>query len=248
MTLSFIAFLFQLTSLQKEAKSSLVQGLHWTTFTPCWVALIGSTISIFPIVSQAGVAFFSGGQSTQPSPKALVDLILKFFFSSTRDVLERVIVGSLVIRFGLLCIMFLLSIGALSGLLDDDVLQLPASLYKDPLASSPMVDVAFESATAASKPTKKNKAEEDKKHDFKSVMRLVMFSLRMSYPSGKRSLELLYFVKFGIMIFERVIVLYAPMQTERVIRAFSQTGPSKNLSGAKKKWSIIIEIPPPPDR
>ncbi|KAF9135743.1 ATP-binding cassette sub- B member 6, mitochondrial [Mortierella sp. 14UC] len=242
-TLSSIAFLLQLTSLQAEAKLPLVQGLHWTDFTPCWIALVGSTISILPIVSQAGIVLFSGGQSTRPSPKAMVDTFLRFSFGIT-DVLERALLSSLVIRFGFLCVMGLLSVGALSGLLGDDVLHLPSNLYKDPLASSPMAAMAFESTTASSKPNKKkdDDKEEEKKQGLKSIVRQVVFSLRMSYPSGKRSLEFLYFVKFGIMMFERVIVFYAPVQTERVIRAFSQSGPAADGSPVLSTFDITSII------
>ncbi|KAF9906024.1 ATP-binding cassette sub- B member 6, mitochondrial [Linnemannia zychae] len=194
---------------------------------PCWIALIGSTISIFFTIFQSGIVLFSGGQSTRPTTGAMIDTILKSSLSSG-DVLEKALLGSLAIRFGLLCVMGLLSVGALSGLLDDDVLQLPSNLYKDPLMSSPMADMAFESETDSSKSAKKKKEdkEDDKKQELKSMVRQVVFSLRMSYPSGKPFLVFLYFIKFGIMVFERAIVFYAPVQTERVIRAFSQTAPA----------------------
>lgn len=160
----------------------------------------------------------------------MVENLWKLSFGVTGDVLQRVLIGSLVLRFGLLCLMGLLSVVILSEILDPTLLYLPASLLKDPMASSSEINVGF-AAMDSSPDTKKNDDEDNTektgKHGFKSVLRKVVFSLRMSYPRGKRWLEVLYFVKFGIMILERVIVFYAPMQTERVIRAFSQTGQGK---------------------
>ncbi|KAG0280991.1 ATP-binding cassette sub- B member 6, mitochondrial [Linnemannia exigua] len=217
-SLASIAFLLQWTSLQSEAKLSPVQEPRWTVYVPCWIALLSSSISIFPVVSGVGTVIFAGGESTHPGLKVIVENLWKFSASSTGDVLQKVLLGSLIIRFGLLCIMGLLSAGTLSGLLDPDLFHLPASLLKDPLALSPDTIPELISETESSKKAKKDedkkKEEKDQQKGFKSDVRKVAFALRMSYPSGKRSLEILYFVKFGIMILERIIVFYAPMQTE----------------------------------
>ena len=126
--------------------------------------------------------------------------------------------------------MGLLFVVVLSEILDPTLLHLPASLLKDPMASSSKMNEEFalmDSSPNTKEDNKKASVEKTRKHGFKSILRKVVFSLRMSYPSGNRRLEVLYFVKFGIMILERVIVFYAPMQTERLIRAFSQTSQGK---------------------
>ncbi|KAF8948608.1 ATP-binding cassette sub- B member 6, mitochondrial [Haplosporangium gracile] len=237
--LTSAAFLLESSSLQAETKPQDIQGPHWLVFTPCWAAFLGSCVSMFPLFSQASTILFAGGDSSRPSSKAMVENLWKFSFGVTGDVLQRVLIGSLVLRFGLLCVMGLLSVVILSELLDPTLLHLPASLLKDPLASSPNVNVEF--ATADSSITTKEGDDKDSakktgKDGFKSALRKVVFSLRMSYPSGKRWLEVLYFVKFGIMMLERVIVFYTPMQTERVIRAFSQTGQAVDGSPVLSKF------------
>ncbi|KAF9550676.1 ATP-binding cassette sub- B member 6, mitochondrial [Mortierella hygrophila] len=171
----------------------------------------------------------------------MIENLWKFFFGITGDVLQRVLIGSLVLRFGLLCLMGLLSVVILSEILDPTLLHLPASLLKDHMASPSKMNVEF-AAMDSSPDTKddgdKDSAEKTGMHGFKSILRKVVFSLRMSYPSGKRWLKVLYFVKFGIMILERAIVFYAPMQTERVIRAFSQTGQATDGSPVLSKFDM----------
>ncbi|KAF9141686.1 hypothetical protein BG015_001210, partial [Linnemannia schmuckeri] len=198
-----------------------------------------------PLFSQAGTVLFAGGESSRPSSKAMVENLWKFSFGVTADVLQRVLIGSLVLRFGLLCVMSLLSVVILSELLDPTLLHLPASLLKDPLASSPNVNVGFaaaDSSTTTKEDDDKNSAKKTPKYGFKSTLRKLVFSLRMSYPSGKRWLEVLYFVKFGIMMLERVIVFYAPMQTERIIRAFSQTSQAADGSPVLSKFDMASII------
>lgn len=239
--LTSAAFLFELSSLQADTKPRSIQGPRWPVFTPCWVATLSSCVSMFPLFSQASTILFAGGGSSRPSSKIMVENLWKLSFGVTGDVLQRVLIGSLVLRFGLLCLMGLLSVVILSEILDPTLLYLPASLLKDPMASSSEINVGF-AAMDSSPDTKKNDDEDNTektgKHGFKSVLRKVVFSLRMSYPRGKRWLEVLYFVKFGIMILERVIVFYAPMQTERVIRAFSQTGQAADGSPVLTKFDM----------
>ncbi|KAF9088420.1 ATP-binding cassette sub- B member 6, mitochondrial [Mortierella sp. AD031] len=50
----------------------------------------------------------------------------------------------------------------------------------------------------------------------------------MTYPSGVRKLEILYLARIGIMMFGRVITLYTPVQTERILRTFSQNNLDTN--------------------
>ncbi|KAK3829515.1 MAG: hypothetical protein JOS17DRAFT_791759 [Linnemannia elongata] len=225
--LTSAAFLFESSLLQAETKPRSIRGPRWLVFTPCWTALLSSSVSMFPLFSQASTILFAGGDSSRPSSKTMVQNLWKFTIGVTGDVLQRVLVGSLVLRFGLLFLMCLLSVVILSEILDPSLLHLPASLLKDPMASSPKTNADFTAMDSSS--NTKDDDEEDSskkagKHGFKPTLRKIVFSLRMSYPRGKRWLEVLYFVKFGIMIFERVIVFYTPMQTERLIRAFSQTG------------------------
>jgi hypothetical protein len=183
------------------------------------------------LFSQVGTILFAGGDSSPPNSKIMVDNLRKFsLFGITGDVMEKMLLGSLALRFGLLCIMALLSVVTLSEILDPSVLQMPASLLMDPLASPPKTNTelgAMTSEPSTKTDEDKDSTEKTRQQGFKSVLRKVVFSLRMSYPSGKRWLQVLYFVKFGIMILGRVIVFYTPMQTERVIRAFGQTGQGK---------------------
>lgn len=232
------AFRLQSSSPQSETKQWSIQGPHWLTFAPCWIALLGSCVSASPLFSQVATILFAGGDSSPPSSKVMVDNIRKFSFGVTGDVLERLLLGSLALRFGLLCIMALLSVVVLSEILDSSVLQLPASLLMDPLASPPKTNTelgVITSDPSTKADDDKDSTENTRQHGFKSVLRKVVFSLRMTYPSGKRWLEFLYFVKFGIMILGRAIVFYTPMQTERVIRAFGQTGQGKPDWKKKKK-------------
>ncbi|KAG9069177.1 ATP-binding cassette sub- B member 6, mitochondrial [Linnemannia hyalina] len=240
-TMTSAVFLFESSSLQAETKPRSIQGPRWLAFIPSWIALLSSCVSMFPLFSQASTILFAGGDSSRPSSKAMVENLWKFFFGVTGDVLQKVLIGSLVLRFGLLCLMGMLSVVILSEILDPTLLHLPASLLKDHMASPSKMNVEF-AAMDSSPDTKdngdKDSAEKTGKHGFKSILRKVVFSLRMSYPSGKRWLEVLYFVKFGIMILERAIVFYAPMQTERIIRSFSQTGQATDGSPVLSKFDM----------
>jgi hypothetical protein len=225
-----VAFLIQSSSPLSETKFTFTQGPYWLTFAPCWIALLGSCVSMSPLFSQAGTVLFAGGDSSPPSSKVMVDNLWKFSFGVTGDVLERMLVGSLVLRFGHLCVMALLSVIILSEILDPSVLQIPASILMDPLASPPKTNTGL-GAIASEIPIvaddEKDSTNIPQQQGFKPILRKVVFSLRMTYPSGKRWLEILYFVKFGIMILGRAIVFYTPMQTERIIRAFGHTGQGK---------------------
>ncbi|KAF9920569.1 hypothetical protein FBU30_009576 [Linnemannia zychae] len=223
------SFVSQLTLLQSEVKKGSSVWEHpWAFFLPCWCALLGSVISMFPFFRQIGTVAFAGGDSSPPSAQAMVDNFRKFSFSIAQDITEKILLGTMAFRFGLLCLIVLLSITIRSGLLDPTLFQFPSVLFNRSLAKLPKADKGLSNLeTVDQKSTKnsqKKKPEKKKKTEFKRMLRNIIFSIRMSYPSGNLRLQVLYFVKLGIMVFKRVIVFYTPRQTERLIRAFSQAG------------------------
>ncbi|KAF9933543.1 ATP-binding cassette sub- B member 6, mitochondrial [Linnemannia zychae] len=232
---AWIAFLVNWTILASETKVTKPRWLFFIHHFIGWIALVGSLFSIFPYLVQGSRTLASGelfGPKTRLSFRIL-------FPSITKDVFEKVLIGTFVLRLCLQAAIVALSATYLFTGAKIKPVSLPKSLLKDSrmLQTAP-IKLASESS---------EKAEELKKHDIeqqfranalKSVFPKILLSIRVMFPEGNRKIQFLFLVKIAITSIERVIRALIPLQTERLLRVFSLSENNVNGSAPTSKFDI----------
>ncbi|KAG0259258.1 ATP-binding cassette sub- B member 6, mitochondrial [Linnemannia exigua] len=186
-----------------------------------WTALVGAFLSISPYLVH-GARTLSSGDPFGPNVRLDRRILLP---SLTEDILERVLIGTFALRFGLLVVTSALSSMQLFVGVDVNPLSLPDSLLKNSsTAPAPSTKLASESSSKKEQLEKYDAAEQFRATALDSFIPKVLLSMRLTYPMGNKKLLLLLAIRFTFMLVERVIHIMAPLQTERLLRMFSPEG------------------------
>lgn len=231
---AWIAFTLTWMFLAVDTKVPRSRTSHVLHHLLAWTALVGALVSVSPYIAHGSQTLLSGDlfqSNIMLSRRMLLP-------SVTKDVLERVMIGTFALRLGLLSAISTLSAIQLFGWLDINPLPLPTPLLKDPSArKAQKVKLAAESADKKEQLEKHDTTEEYRANALKSLVPKVLMSIRMMYPVGNRKLQLLLLLRFAVMVFERVIRILVPLQTERLLRVFSPDG-TTNGSVALSKFDV----------
>ncbi|KAF9322754.1 ATP-binding cassette sub- B member 6, mitochondrial [Linnemannia elongata] len=202
---AWIAFTLNWMFLAVNTKMSRSRTSYLFHHLLAWTALVGALVSVSPYIVHGSQTLLSGDFFR--SNIALSRRIL--LPSVTKDVLERVMIGTFALRLGLL------SVVQLFGGLDINPLPLPTPLLKDPpTRKAQKVKLAAESADKKEELEKHDTTEQYRADALKSVIPKVLMSIRM--------------------IITRILV---PLQTERLLRVFSPDGKT-NDSTALSKFDV----------
>ncbi|KAH7047857.1 hypothetical protein BKA57DRAFT_463507 [Linnemannia elongata] len=231
---AWIAFTLNWMFLAVDTKMSRSRTSYLFHHLLAWTALVGALVSVSPYIVHGSQTLLSGDFFR--SNIALSRRIL--LPSVTKDVLERVMIGTFALRLGLLSAISTLSVIQLFGGLDINPLPLPTPLLKDPSTrKTQKVKLAAESADKKEELEKHDTTEQYRADALKSVIPKVLMSIRMMYPIGNKKLQLLLLLRFALMVFERIIRILVPLQTERLLRVFSPDGKT-NDSTALSKFDV----------
>ncbi|KAF9084825.1 ATP-binding cassette sub- B member 6, mitochondrial [Mortierella sp. GBA35] len=215
---AWIAFTLNWSFLALDTKTPRSRGSHLIYHTLGWAALVGAFISAFPYFAHSSQILSSG---TFIGSKLKLDR-QGFLPSVTGDIFERVMIGTFVLRFGLLSTIATLSVTQLSDGLNVSSLKVPAPLLKDPSDTpTPAPEMASGSSAKKEELEKHKSNEEFKANAFKSLVPKVLLSLRLTYPVGNKKLQLLLLLRAVIMVLERIIHFLVPLHTERILRVVS---------------------------
>ncbi|KAF9148721.1 ATP-binding cassette sub- B member 6, mitochondrial [Linnemannia schmuckeri] len=231
---AWVAFTLNWMSLALDTKIPRSRTSHLRHHLLAWTALVGALVSVSPHIAHGSRTLLSDDLF-----RSNIRLNRRMLLPSvTEDVLERVMIGSFALRLCLLSAISIFSAIQLFGGLDINISPLPAPLLKDPSAKKARkVKLAAESADKKEQLKKHDTVEQYRANALKSVVPKVLMSIRMMYPVGNKRLQFLLFLRFALMVVERIIRILVPLQTERLLRAFSPEG-NTNGSVALSKFDV----------
>ncbi|KAF9127026.1 ATP-binding cassette sub- B member 6, mitochondrial [Mortierella sp. 14UC] len=218
-TLNWISLTLE-TKVPRTRRSLIIQHLLG------WTAFVATFVTIVPFLVQGSRTLSSGDLF---GPEVKLDRRI-FLPSLTEDVLERVLIVTFALRLSLLVVTSVLSSMQLVIGLDINPLSLPAPLLKDSsTAPAPSVKLASESSRKKEELEKHDAVEQFRANALNSFIPKILLAMRVTYPVSNKKLQLLLVMRFAFMLFERVIHVMVPLQTERILRMFTPEG---NADGA----------------
>ncbi|KAG0357420.1 ATP-binding cassette sub- B member 6, mitochondrial [Gamsiella multidivaricata] len=235
-TISWIALTSNWTRLRSGATNGGTRVL-WFDHAFVWITLAGSTFLARPILAHAwGVIASRALLQTKPKldPWAFLPL--------TEDIFERIQLGIFAIRYTMLWAASLFSALHLSGALDISDLNVSEALFKDPLSSD---NTATKAKIAPSNRKTLAYLEEREKEEadaFKNFWAKAKLAIRLSYPWGEKRLRLRILIKLILVIFNRAVNVLVPLQTERILRSFTQDAGGSVTISKFDAWSVVMYV------
>ncbi|KAG0306996.1 ATP-binding cassette sub- B member 6, mitochondrial [Dissophora globulifera] len=212
---AWIAFTLNWGILQSDACNGGTRS-RWVSHILGWIALVGYSFLTTPLFVYAWKLISSGvllENNTKIDPLQLLNTAI--------DIVEKIQLSISVIRYALLWLIVLVSVLHLTKALDMNSLKVPETLFQDLGTGKSEEEVTI---TNSQKERLKEMDEEEKAESeaFKNFWPKIKLAIRLSYPWGERRLQFLIAVKFVLVLVDRAVNLLVPIQTERIIRGFTQ--------------------------
>ncbi|KAI1310221.1 ATP-binding cassette sub- B member 6, mitochondrial [Mortierella claussenii] len=218
--IALIAFTCNGIHLRNSTLGSGGVGPSWIDYAFGWVALLGTSVLARPAFAQGWNLIVSGAVFEKRANFDPWTILL-----SSQDVTKKVETGLFVVRYCLLWMVSVVSVMHLRGAFDITDFRIPATLLEGHGSPSGKNHVG---ATITSSQEKRHKEMEEIKQAeadaYKGIWAKIKLAIQLSYPWSEPKLRLYVFLKFLSVVIDRAINLWVPLQTERLLRRFTEDG------------------------